>query len=149
MHQIAQEAKEYLGIVITLKTFPKIRTDYIRLCELGSFYLGNEVPNFYLHQPPACHKARFMANGIYLLMLQLTHKKLKFMSVEEIEDVNKITHFVAIFYIPWFLKSSIIIQAPPNDLKAIKVAESIEEEKFLMIQKHITIPIPRIFLILK
>ena len=127
MHQIAQEAKEYIN-AITVKTFPDIRTDYIKLCELGSFYLGNEVPNFYLHQPTACHEARFMANGIYLLMLQLTHKKLKFMSVKEIEDVNKIAPFVAISYIPWFLKSSIIIQAPSNDLKAIKIAESIEEE---------------------
>ena len=69
MDRIAQEAKEYLGNAITLKTFPKIRIDYLRLCELGSFYLGNEVPNFYLHQPPAYHEARFMANGIYLLML--------------------------------------------------------------------------------
>ena len=111
MHQISQEAKEYLRNAITLKTFPKIRTDYIRLCELGSFYLGNEIPNIYLHQPSACHEARFMANGIYLLMLQLTHKKLQFMSVEELEDVTKIAPFVAIFYIPWFLKSSIIIQA--------------------------------------
>ena len=50
------------------------------------------------------------------------------MSVKEIEDVNKIAPFVAIFYIPWFPKSSIILQAPSNDLKAIKAAESIEEE---------------------
>ena len=48
--------------------------------------------------------------------------------MEEIEDVNKIATFVTIFYISWFLKSSIIIQALSNDLKAIKVAESIEEE---------------------
>ena len=87
MHQVAQETKEYLGNAITLKTFPKIRTDYTRICEPGPFYLGNEEPNFYFHQPVACHEARFMANGIYLLILQLTHKKLKFMSVEEIEDV--------------------------------------------------------------
>ena len=50
------------------------------------------------------------------------------MSAEEIEDVNKVAPFVAIFYIDLFLKSSIIIQAPSNDLKAIKVTESIEEE---------------------
>ena len=50
------------------------------------------------------------------------------MSVKEIEDVNKIALFVEIFYIPLFLKSSIIIQAPSNDLLAITVAESIEEE---------------------
>ena len=33
--------------------------------------------------------------------------------------------YVAILYIPWFLKK-LIIQPPSNDLKAIKVAESME-----------------------
>ena len=33
--------------------------------------------------------------------------------------------YVAIFYAPWFLKSSLMAEAPFNDLKAIVCAEEI------------------------
>ena len=69
--------------------------------------------------PPACYESRFLAGEIYLLMLQLNNKKLTLMTEE---NVDKVAPYVATLYIPWFLKTLIIIHGPSNDYKAFKIA---------------------------
>ena len=46
--------------------------DYKILCQLYVDYLGGYVPAMRFHQPRACHEARFTADAIYLLTLEMT-----------------------------------------------------------------------------
>ena len=76
------------------------RGDFKKLRELVVFYLGGEVPNFNLHQPGACHEARFMADEIYLLTLKITSKIAHVMTEEDKSMVHTLAFFVSICQAP-------------------------------------------------
>ena len=70
LYNIAKEALDFGKLDLALGVFG--RGDYRKLCELFVYFLGGDVPGFKFHQPGACHEARFMADGLYLLTLHLT-----------------------------------------------------------------------------
>lgn len=122
----AQNALQYGKRALTLEVFA--RGDYKQLCELFVYYLGGDVPNLYLHQPGACHEARFMADALYLLTLRMTDKIARIMNEEERTMVETAAFFVSICYAPWFLKCYLADKAPKNDLEAFKDAFNIQDQ---------------------
>ena len=62
-----------------------------------------------------------MADAIYILMLHLTPKVIKMLSEHEKAEVEQLIVYITLIYIPSFLKSTLIAQAPSIDLKNIKL----------------------------
>ena len=80
------------------KTFP--RDDYRELNELIVIYLGGQVPGgFKPKRKGAMHEARFMADSIYLLSMELFANEFY---VDEIltEQVHKMAVFIAVWHGP-------------------------------------------------
>ena len=127
--ELANDIKLFLTTLLSRGTIGNNRTDYRRMVELAVFYLGGEVENFYFHQPPPCHEARFMADAIYLLMLHLTSRVVTILSVDEKKEVEKLVFYITLFYIPSFIRSTSTMQAPSIDLKNLKTAKAISMEE--------------------
>jgi hypothetical protein len=72
LHQLAEETKDFCITALKRNIFQ--RGDYRYLCELLAFFLGADIPDFSFKQPGAHHDARFMADCLYLLVLQMTQK---------------------------------------------------------------------------
>ena len=70
LYQLAVDTKEFTAP--HKNTFQ--RGDYKYLCELLAFFLGAESPKFLIKQPGAHYDARFMADSLYSLVLQMTQK---------------------------------------------------------------------------
>ena len=104
LHTLNTEALDFGKRVLAWGTFA--RGDDRKLCERFVYYLcgPGSVPNFSFHHPGACHEARFMANSLYLLALQMTQKISNIMNIEEKKMVETASFFVSICYGPLFLK---------------------------------------------
>ena len=97
------------------KTFP--RDDYKELNELIVVYLGGQVPGgFKPKRKGAMHEARFMADAIYLISMELFSKEFT-MDLSLAEKVHKMSVFIAIWHGPNFLQCGMACTAPTNDLK--------------------------------
>jgi hypothetical protein len=96
-------------------TFP--RDDYKELTELIAVYLGGHVPGgFKPKRKGAMHDARFMADAIYLLSMELFSDVYKMDQVLA-SNVHKMAVFVAVWHGPNFLKCGLASSAPANDLQ--------------------------------
>ena len=95
-------------------TFP--RDDYKEINELIVVYLGGVIPGgFKPKRKGAMHEARFMADAIYLLSMELFSDE--FLNDNRLVDqVHKMAVFIAIWHAPSFLKCSLAASAPANDL---------------------------------
>src|SRR6218665_3516746 len=91
---MALEALQFGQRALELNTFD--RGDYKKVCELFVVYLGGEVNNFLVHQPGACHEARFLADALYLFTLQMTKKLTNIMNKEEEEMVQTSSFFISV-----------------------------------------------------
>ena len=116
LETLSHEVLQFCNHALASSTFK--RGDYQELCELIVLYLGGNVPNFKFKRPGACHHARFMAKAIYSLKMSLCSQ---FYAMDR--DTEKILQrtalFCALFYGPWFLKSSISQSAPRMDIEII------------------------------
>ena len=96
-------------------TFP--RDDYRELNELVVVFLGGQVPaGFKPKMKGAMHEARFMADAIYLLSMELFSGEFE-MDQRLAEQVHKMAVFISIWHGPNFLKSGLAATAPRNDLE--------------------------------
>jgi len=124
LHQLAMQTKEFCTTALKRDIFA--RGDYKYLCELLAYFLGADIPNFSFKQPGAHHDARFMADCLYLLVLQMTQKYHPADSETVREDTLKklvdATNYIVFFHGIFFLKSPMASQAPSNDLQAFKIA---------------------------
>src|SRR6218665_3248977 len=126
LHSMALEALQFGQRALELNTFA--RDDYKKVCELFAVYLGGEVDNFLFHQIGACHEARFLADALYLLTLQMTKKLTNIKNKEEGETVQTSSFFISVRYAPWFMKSYIGFKAPANELAAIKASAALKDD---------------------
>ena len=94
-----------------------IRDDYRELCELCMIMLGETPPSGKIvwRKPGACHKARFMAFGIYSLKALAFARQLN-VDEETVECLKQFCAFLTTIYIPHFLASSVGVDAAVNDL---------------------------------
>jgi hypothetical protein len=74
-------------------------TDY--LCELLSFFLGADIPDFSFKQPGAHHEARVVADCLYLLVLQITQKYFpadsELVSVDTLKKIETATSYIVLW----------------------------------------------------
>lgn len=84
-------------------------------------YLGGEVTNFQFLQPGAHHQARFMADCLYLLTMQMTRNMNPNLCNSSLKMLSQATDYIVYFHAQYFLKSPLAAQAPMNDLNAFKL----------------------------
>ena len=104
-----------------------LRNDYRHFCKLLVLYLVGDVPNFQFHQSGACHEARLMADGLFILTLRLTQNITKLMDEGETNMMKKAALVVCLFYGPWFLKSYVVGKSSNNNLESFKQAFAIQK----------------------
>ena len=107
--KMAEDSLQYCTRVLATKVF--MQCDYKKIAEKNVVYLGGKVDNFTPAQPMACHEARFAADSLYLLMLQMTSKILDVLSVDEQKWIESAADIVAAIHAPHFLKSTVIVKA--------------------------------------
>ena len=98
------------------------RGDYKYLTELTAIYLGVEVKKFKSLQPVANHEARFMADCLYLLVLQMNRAHVPGIDPSVWETITTATDYIVFFHTMFFLKSPMAAQAPRNDLQGLQVS---------------------------
>ena len=129
MYELYNDAKTFVTDALENQTFP--RDDYKHLVEYLAFYLNVEsdkLKDFKIYQPGACHEARFMADSLYHLTLEITSPVLKFIPEDRKETLSKTCVLIGLCYAPWFLKSSLADHAVLNDFSAFKAARIISKE---------------------
>ena len=102
-YNLANETMEFCTTALKANTFD--RGDYKYLCQLVAFYLGADLLNIRFLQPGAHHEARFMADPLYLLAMQMTKNYNKQLSINEIKMIQDATDYIVIFHCLFFLKS--------------------------------------------
>ena len=78
------------------------------------------MPNFKFQYPGAYHNARYMAQAIYMLKMNLLMGKINWLSDKEKEEVKIMAEFISVFYVVWCLQGYLGVNAPMNDLKAMQ-----------------------------
>ena len=89
---------------------------------MTAIYLGVEVEKFKFLQPGANHEARFMADCLYLLVLQMNRAHVPGIDPSVWETVSAATDYIVFFHTMFFLKSPMAAQAPRNDLQGLQVS---------------------------
>ena len=81
--------------------------------------MGLDVPNFRFPIPIACHRARFMAQSIYVMMYELLRDQIDFLEETEMSPISRMSKFVGFFHASWFLKCFLLSSDPVADLEGI------------------------------
>lgn len=111
----ANETREFL--LNASNVFP--RDDYNELKNLCLVYLGEKI-TFNFQKPGASHKARFMASAIYFLKINLLLPQLKSdIFKEKSLEIHRISKFMGVYWIKYFLQCSLYDIAPRNDYNLI------------------------------
>ena len=103
-----------LEVITKLLDEDKIpRGDYWELAEIFQFYLSPEIDQLTVRQPGAIHHARFMAQAIYYMKLQILSQMTDIVSTASTKrEVEAISEFVALYCAKWFLTSSQTVISP-------------------------------------
>ena len=110
----AAESLHWAEINLQKMTFP--RDDYRELNELIVVYLGGQVPGgFKPKRKGAMHEARFMADAIYILSMELFSKE-HILDTKLSNQIHKMAVFIALWHGPNFLRCALASTAPRNDL---------------------------------
>ena len=92
-----------------------IRGDYKQCAENTLALLGAAPSNFFHHKPGATSSARWMGKVLYCQKMFLWADQMSYDS-DFLEKLHRINAFIALFYVPAWLKCSIGLDAPINDL---------------------------------
>ena len=110
----ADESLSWAEDHLKKETFP--RDDYRELNELIVVFLGGQVSGgFKPKRKGAMHEARFMADAIYILSMELFSNEY-IMEPKLASQIHKMAVFVALGHGPNFLKCAVASRAPTNDL---------------------------------
>ena len=136
---LSQKASEALSLVkkfLAENTF--VRGDYRDLCEAVYVFLsGEKIINgkpFRFGLPHKVSHARFMQRGLNYIPMRMLGNQADYMKLSERElmEVDVMSTFVALFYTPWFLQSSLTAEAGMLDIQAIgdmrKLRDQLEEQ---------------------
>lgn len=113
-------------------SFP--REDYRELLELLCHVLGGtirrksatkkttpaRIVQFHMEQPGAFHHARFMAKAIYYIKMLMVLPQLKdkmLVTLEQVDQIERMSSFVILLYGQYFLRTAMTAAAPRNDLQ--------------------------------
>ena len=96
-----------------------LRDDYRELVEVSLSVLGGVSPDFTWKKPGPCHKARFMAFGIYIMKAVAFSDQLE-LEQDVMESLVRVATFISTLYVPYFITASIGCDAPANDLEMFR-----------------------------
>ena len=137
------EALDFYRGYLTKKTAMP-RDDYKEIAECAMLLLGEIPPSGKIvwRKPGACHKARFMAFGIYSLKALAFSKQLE-LEDDTVEGLQQFCSFITTIYIPHFLSSSVGRDSAVNDLHMYKTLFSyrskdpqLAEEALVVMRRH-------------
>ena len=109
----AKESLEWALYHLDKGTWP--RDDCRELLELMVVWLGGDVNSFVFKRPGPVHHARWMAKAIYNIKLYLLMRQFP-LAEKDMEEVEIITQFVAIFYAKAWFKAPLPCSAASTDL---------------------------------
>jgi hypothetical protein len=93
--------------------------------------------NFKIYQLGASHNARFMADVLYILSLEMLSSLIDYVQMDMRRNLEKAAFVCAVAYGPWYLKSVKAQHAVMNDFRAFKSAfvltfnNNLEAKKFI------------------
>lgn len=103
-----------------------VRDDYRELIELSVIFLGGDANKKLKVRPPgAIHQARWMGRAIYSLKMYLLHSELK-LSMKDKESLKEVCIFITTAYVKPWLKCSLAVKAPYQDLCFLKTLKAYE-----------------------
>ena len=118
--QKARESLEYIEKLLESDSdLFRHRSDYKSLAMLVRVYLTGDTHGFKFSLPIKTSHARFLQRGLYYLTGDLLSYQLDFLTDEDFQEISYMAEFVALFYAPWFFKSSLSSDSPLNDLDII------------------------------
>ena len=132
---MAEKSLAFCKDALKSDLFP--RNDYKHLCQYVVAYLDSpdSVSQFRIHKPAACHEARFMADSLYILAMELTQPNTNFLSIKEHKIVSRAAMYIAAVHAMNFLQSNQLTLAASNDLNVMKSFLSLSDA-FLKSFKH-------------
>ncbi|XP_067621941.1 uncharacterized protein [Eurosta solidaginis] len=103
-----------------------VRDDHRELIELAIIFLGGNSENKIKIRPPgALHQARWMARAIYSIKICLLQSQFK-MSVKDEQGLRDISLFIVTVYVKPWLRCSLAVKAPNQDLLFLKTLKDYE-----------------------
>ena len=120
----ASEALKMVEKFLVDDTF--VRGDYRDLCEAVYVFLSGEKTikgkQYKIPKPHKVSHARFMQRGLNYIPLKMLGDQADYMRLSEREqlEVDVMSTFIALFYTPWFLQSSLTAEAAALDMIAIQ-----------------------------
>ena len=129
----ATEALKMVEKYLVDNTFA--RGDYRDLCEAVYVFLSGEKTikgkgkPYKIPKPHKVSHARFMQRGLNYLPMKMLGVQADYMRLSEREEleVEVMSTFIALFYTPWFLQSSLTAEAAALDIIAIQDMRELKE----------------------
>ena len=127
----ATEALKMVEKYLVDNTFA--RGDYRDLCEAVYVFLSGEKTikgkQYKIPKPHKVSHARFMQRGLNYLPMKMLGVQVDYMRLSEREEleVEVMSTFIALFYTPWFLQSSLTAEAAALDIIAIQDLRELKE----------------------
>ena len=127
----ATEALKMVEKYLVDNTF--VRGDYRDLCEAVYVFLSGEKTikgkQYKIPKPHKVSHARFMQRGLNYLPMKMLGVQVDYMRLSEREEleVEVMSTFIALFYTPWFLQSSLTAEAAALDIIAIQDLRELKE----------------------
>ena len=117
---IAYKSLKLINEFLAKDTFK--RGDYKYLCQLVKVFLSRETQGFRFRKPAAVSHARFMQRALNYISIKLLGPLVKYMemSTSEKREVDMMVTFASLFYIRWFLQSTLTAEAAVLDLESIQ-----------------------------
>ena len=120
---------ELQEIISKKKTTKEVftRGDYKQCAENALALLGAAPGNFFYYKPGPTSSARWMGQVLYCQKMFMWADQLSYDS-DFLAKLHRINLFIALFYVPAWLKCSIGLDAPMNDLTFLQDMISYKEE---------------------
>ena len=96
-----------------------IRDDYKQCAENTLALLQVPPVDFFHHRPGATASARWMGKVLYCQKMFMWSNQMQYES-DFVDKLRRINQFIALFYVPAWLKCSIGVDAPINDLEFLQ-----------------------------
>ena len=90
-------------------------------------YLTGDIYQFRFAKPIKTSHARFLQKGIYYMTSELLSYQLELDFVTEEEFQKPTWRRLALFYCPWFSKSSLAADSPINDLDIVDDVRKVQD----------------------
>ena len=129
-----EDAKRFLNDwLITNSNQKCIKNDYTQLAVLSLLFLGGTLPPEYsnnpIRAPGAYHHARWMSQVLYTIKIALLRNQLSDIFEDELlESITSLALFLSVFYSKMWLSCSNTVDAPVNDLIALKTLTNITKQ---------------------